>query len=109
MEKCVTLKKSVTSNEFLFHFEHLNINRAFICASGVSLEKGISDFNLEEAITRKKIISISQTVYVATDSSKFNKDVAIQVCPLEEVDVIITDDTLSKKNDSTFFPIKGLK
>lgn len=48
-------EKSVTSNEFLFHFEHLNINKAFICASGVSLEKGISDFNLEEAITRKKL------------------------------------------------------
>ena len=95
-------EKSVTSNEFLFHFEHLNINKAFICASGVSLEKGISDFNLEEAITRKKIISISQTVYVATDSSKFNKDVAIQVCPLEEIDVIITDNALSKKTIQHF-------
>ncbi|MCR8851391.1 DeoR/GlpR family DNA-binding transcription regulator [Lysinibacillus fusiformis] len=95
-------EKSVTSNEFLFHFEHLNINKAFICASGVSLEKGISDFNLEEAITRKKIISISQMVYVATDSSKFNKDVAIQVCPLEEVDVIITDNALSKKTIQHF-------
>ena len=32
-------EKSVTSNEFLFRFEHLNINKAFICASGVSIEK----------------------------------------------------------------------
>lgn len=95
-------EKSVTSNEFLFRFEHLNINKAFICASGVSIEKGISDFSLDEAITRKQIISISQTVYVATDSSKFNKDVAIQVCPLTDVDVIITDNALSKKTIQHF-------
>nr|WP_241489995.1 DeoR/GlpR family DNA-binding transcription regulator [Lysinibacillus sphaericus] len=95
-------EKSVTSNEFLFRFEHLNINKAFICASGVSIEKGISDFSLDEAITRKQIISISQKVYVATDSSKFNKDVAIQVCPVDDVDVIITDDALSKKTIQHF-------
>ncbi|MEK5334118.1 DeoR/GlpR family DNA-binding transcription regulator [Lysinibacillus sp. FSL W8-0992] len=89
-------EKSVTSNDFLFRFEHLNINKAFICASGVTLEKGISDFSLEEAMTRKQLINISQTVYVATDSSKFNKDVAIQVCPLNQVDKIITDNKLSK-------------
>ncbi|MEG0258869.1 MAG: DeoR/GlpR family DNA-binding transcription regulator [Lysinibacillus sp.] len=89
-------EKSVTSNDFLFHFEHLNINKAFICTSGVTLEKGISDFNLDEAITRRKIIHISQTVYVATDASKFNKDVAIQVCPINQIKMIITDDSLSK-------------
>ncbi|MGE7842029.1 DeoR/GlpR family DNA-binding transcription regulator [Lysinibacillus sp. NPDC093712] len=90
-------EKSVTSNDFLFRFEHLNINKAFICASGVTLEKGISDFSLEEAMTRKQLINISQTVYVATDSSKFNKDVAIQVCLLDQVDKIITDNKLSKE------------
>lgn len=90
-------EKSVTSNDFLFRFDHLNINKAFICASGVTLEKGISDFSLEEAMTRKQLINISQTVYVATDSTKFNKDVAIQVCPLEEVDMILTDNGLPKE------------
>lgn len=95
-------EKSVASNEFLFRFEHLNINKAFICASGVSIEKGISDFSLDEAITRKQIISISQTVYVATDSSKFNKDVAIQVCPVNDIDIIITDDALPKKTIQHF-------
>lgn len=90
-------EKSVISNDFLFRFDHLNINKAFICASGVTLEKGISDFSLEEAMTRKQLINISQTVYVATDSTKFNKDVAIQVCPLDEVNMILTDNGLPKE------------
>lgn len=95
-------EKSVTSNDFLFRFDHLNINKAFICASGVTLEKGISDFSLEEAMTRKQLINISQTVYVATDSTKFNKDVAIQVCPLDEVDMILTDNGLPKETLQQF-------
>ena len=95
-------EKSVTSNDFLFHFKHLNINKAFICTSGVTLEKGISDFNIDEAITRKEIIKISQTIYVATDASKFNKNVAIQVCPIDMVDMIITDDTLDPNSIKRF-------
>ncbi|MGE7693319.1 hypothetical protein ACQKNC_04270 [Lysinibacillus sp. NPDC094177] len=70
--------------------------------SGGSPEKGNSDFNIEEAITRKQIINISQTVYVAADFSKFNKDVAIQVCPVNEVDMIIRDSTPSKRHDQSF-------
>jgi len=101
-------EKSVTSNDFLFRFDHLNINKAFICASGVSIEKGISDFNLEEAITRKQIINISQAVYVAADSSKFDKDVAIQVCTVDEVNMMITDYGLSK-DTITHFTNKGVQ
>ncbi|MGE7997102.1 hypothetical protein ACQKOF_00200 [Lysinibacillus sp. NPDC093190] len=48
------------------------------------------------------MINISQTVYIAADSSKFNKDVAIQVCPVNEVDMIITDYALSKDTINHF-------
>lgn len=89
-------EKSITSNDFLFRFEHLNITKAFICASGVSVERGVSDFSLSEAITRKKIIDHAQQVYLAVDATKFQRDVAIQVCPLQAVSAIITDDTLDK-------------
>lgn len=95
-------EKSITSNDFLFNFKHLNINKAFICTSGITLEKGISDFSIDEAITRKEIIKISQKIYVATDSSKFNKDVAIQVCPIDMVDTIITDDSLDQDTLNCF-------
>ncbi len=95
-------EKSITSNDFLFRFDHLNINKAFICASGVTIENGISDFNMEEAMTRKQIIKISQKVYIATDSSKFNKDVAIQVCPVDQVDMIITDNALHPETINHF-------
>ena len=51
-------EQSVIAYDYLFNFSELNILKAFICASGITIEKGISDYNLEEAHTRKKIIEL---------------------------------------------------
>ncbi|MDW0114313.1 DeoR/GlpR family DNA-binding transcription regulator [Sporosarcina saromensis] len=91
-------EQSVVTYDYLFNFDELNILKAFVCASGITIEKGISDYNLEEAITRKKMIERSKFVYVAADSSKFGKDVTINIAPLNKVDYLITDDEI----DSTF-------
>ncbi|WP_369900052.1 hypothetical protein [Bacillus manliponensis] len=47
-------EQSVVVYDYIFNFGELNILKAFICASGITIEKDISDYNLEEAITRKK-------------------------------------------------------
>ncbi|MDQ7863069.1 hypothetical protein RCO48_24655 [Peribacillus frigoritolerans] len=47
-------EQSIVAFDYLFNFSELNISKAFICASGITVEKGISDYNLEEANTRKK-------------------------------------------------------
>ncbi|MBD2866589.1 DeoR/GlpR family DNA-binding transcription regulator [Paenibacillus oceani] len=84
-------ERSVIAYEYLFNFHELNIRKAFICCSGITIEKGISDYNLEEAITRKKIIELASEVYVAADSTKFGKDVTIVIAPLDRIDAIVTD------------------
>lgn len=88
-------EQSITTFDFLFNFEQLNIQKAFICSSGITVEKGISDYNLEEANTRRSILSLAEEVIVTSDASKFGRDVTVQVCPLDAVDKIVTDDGLS--------------
>lgn len=89
-------EQSVVAYDYLFNFSELNIVKAFICASGITIEKGISDYNLEEAITRKKMIELSKEIYVAADSSKFGKDVTIGIAPLDKIDYMITDQNVNK-------------
>jgi DeoR/GlpR family transcriptional regulator of sugar metabolism len=89
-------EQSVVAYEYLFNFNELNILKAFIGASGITIEKGISDYNLEEAITRKNMIELSKEVYVAADSTKFDKDVTIGIAPLDKIDYIITDGNIKK-------------
>jgi DeoR family transcriptional regulator, fructose operon transcriptional repressor len=88
-------EQSVVTYEYLFNFSELNIVKAFICASGITIEKGISDYNLEEAITRKKMIELSKSIYVAADSTKFGKDVTIGIASLDKIDFIITDENVT--------------
>ncbi|MBT2671310.1 hypothetical protein J7E95_10835 [Streptomyces sp. ISL-14] len=96
-------EQSIVAFDYLFNFSELNISKTFICASGITVEKGISDYNLEEANTRKKIIDLSQEVYVAAaDSTKFGKDVTIGISPLDKIDYIITDDHVHKDFISSF-------
>ncbi|MED3562799.1 transcriptional regulator [Bacillus xiapuensis] len=87
-------EKSVMAYEYIFNFNELNISKAFICASGITMEKGISDFSLEEAITRKKIIDLSKEVYIAADNTKFGKDVTVNIASLDKIDSIITDENI---------------
>ena len=84
-------ENSITSLNFLFNFDRLNITKAFICASGLSIESGLSDYNMEEVQTRQQIIQRTQTVYAVTDHTKFEKDVAVKICDLEDIDGIVTD------------------
>jgi len=88
-------ESSVVAYDYIFNFDELNIVKAFICASGITTERGISDYNLEEAVTRKKIIEISKKVYVAADHTKFGKEVTVRIAPLEKIEYIVTDQHVS--------------
>ncbi|WP_152657140.1 DeoR/GlpR family DNA-binding transcription regulator [Oceanobacillus sp. CFH 90083] len=89
-------EQSVVTYDYLFNFHQLNIQKAFICASGITMDKGISDYNVEEALARKKIIELSHEVYVAADSSKFGKNVTVNIAGLDEIDYIVTDERVDK-------------
>jgi DeoR/GlpR family transcriptional regulator of sugar metabolism len=89
-------ERSVVTYDYLFDFSVLNIQKSFICASGVTAHNGVSDFNLQETLTRKILIERSNEIFLVVDSSKFGRDVTIGVTPLSKVDHIITDLGITK-------------
>ncbi|MED5020394.1 DeoR/GlpR family DNA-binding transcription regulator [Paenibacillus chibensis] len=93
-------EQSVVAFDYIFNFHELNVRKAFICCSGITIERGISDYNLEEAVTRKKMIELSKEVFVAADSTKFGKDVTISIAPLDRIHTIVTDVNV----DRSFLP-----
>ncbi|MEK4298797.1 DeoR/GlpR family DNA-binding transcription regulator [Oceanobacillus sp. FSL W8-0428] len=90
-------ERSVVTYDYLFNFHQLNIQKAFICASGITMDKGISDYNVEEALARKKIVALSHEVYVAADSSKFGRNVTVNIAGLDEIDYVITDQKVDQE------------
>lgn len=87
-------EKSITAYDMLFQFDYLNIQKAFICTSGISLENGLSDYDIDEIRTRRQIMKNSKQTYVLCDHSKFGRDVTIKTCHLAQIDGIMTDDGL---------------
>lgn len=95
-------ERSIVTYDYIFNFSALNIQKSFICAGGITLKNGISDFNMQEAVTRKIIIERSKEIFVAADSGKFNRDVPINIIGLDKVDYIITDSNLNRNTIHNF-------
>ncbi|USK68645.1 DeoR/GlpR family DNA-binding transcription regulator [Peribacillus asahii] len=70
---------------------NFNIDIAFITVNGLSIENGLTDFRIHEVGVIQTILSRTKYKVVAADSSKFETSSYINVCPLKEIDLIVTD------------------
>ena len=100
-------ERSVVTYDYLFDFSVLSIQKSFLCAGGITTQNGISDYNMQEVVTRKMIIERSREIFVAADSSKFGRDVTIGVTPISKIDYIITDTGLNKNLAAGFSEFKA--
>lgn len=75
--------------------KQFHVNLFFLGADAVSLAGGVTNATTEEVnVKRLAIAAADQTVLVA-DATKFGHDAMFTVCPLGQVDHIITDDALA--------------
>ena len=68
-----------------------NIDKAFISAGGVSIQNGVSNYHLHETMVSRKMVEVSKQVIMLTDSSKMGVDTFCKVCPLEKLDVVVSE------------------
>lgn len=70
---------------------NFNVDIAIIGVGGIT-EDGITDFIIDEARLRSKVIKNAQKVVAIADFSKIGVKAPCKVCALQDVDVFITDD-----------------
>lgn len=73
------------------NMRQFNVDKAFIGVAGIT-EDGISDFNIEEASLRRQVIRNARQVIALADHSKFGIRAVSNICPLADIDVLITDE-----------------
>ncbi|MFS8104729.1 DeoR/GlpR family DNA-binding transcription regulator [Lentzea alba] len=66
------------------------VNTAFISASGFT-QDGVSVADVAEAQVKQAVIERARRVVLAVDSSKFGVQDFVAVCPLDRIDVVITE------------------
>lgn len=70
---------------------NINADVAFIGASSIDIEKGITTPSLDKSKLKRQMILSSEKVILVCDSSKFGNKSFVKVCSLDELDYIITD------------------
>ena len=86
----------------------LNIQKAFLGAWGISLDKGFMDSHLLEIELKKYIIECASEIIVLADGSKFNQYGLATYANTNKVTAIITDDS-APKNILNKFRKKGIE
>ncbi len=90
--------KSMTGNITESSLRNFRIDKIFLEVNGVSIEYGITCLNYLEAQTKKVMINQSKKVIVLAESDKFEKGSLGVICSIEDVDMIITDNNITKES-----------
>ena len=72
-------------------------NKLIMGVGGVSLQSGYTDYHINEANTRRCMIERTDKVIAVADYSKFGVTAMNYVCPLNRVEKIVTDWSVSKE------------
>lgn len=78
--------------DFAAHaYHHLHVDKAFIGIGGISLQHGLTEYNLDDALVKRVMIATASQAIVVADSSKFGKTSFAHVAPLDAIKVVVTD------------------
>ncbi|MFL7813403.1 MAG: DeoR/GlpR family DNA-binding transcription regulator [Anaerolineales bacterium] len=72
-------------------YSNYHTDKAFIGIGGVSLENGLTEYNIEDSEIKKVLFENSLQKIVVADSTKFGVTTFNSVGPLEAIDTIVTD------------------
>lgn len=85
--------------------DQLHIDVFFMSVTGVDPVIGCTDQQLGEARLQRQMNQNSSRTIVIADSSKFGRASLVKICPIREVDVIITDSGLPEHMRQAFLEI----
>lgn len=78
-------------------YSELHVDKAFVGIGGISLEDGLTEYNLEDALVKRELLHSANEVFLLADGSKFGRTTFASVAKVEQADVYITDSTVEPK------------
>jgi DeoR family transcriptional regulator, glycerol-3-phosphate regulon repressor len=70
--------------------QRFRVDHAVISAGGITAE-GVMDYDPDEAAFARAVLSAGRRRIVVCDSGKFNRRALVRVCPLSEIDALVTE------------------
>jgi DeoR family transcriptional regulator of aga operon len=82
---------ALTGNAALTFLDSVYLDKVFLSVTGLSAERGATTLETEEALLYRKMLKQAKQVIVVTDSSKIGKISPAFICPINEIDLLITN------------------
>lgn len=73
-------------------FEGLIFDHFVMGVGGIHPTAGVTEYNLDDARVKQRALESAQSRMVVADRSKIGKVAFARVCPLTEIDVVVTED-----------------
>lgn len=78
------------------------MDKLFLSVSGIDAKRGATTNESDEALTFRAMVKQAKEVIVVADSSKIGVVTPSLICPLEDVDVLVTDASTSDEAAAEF-------
>jgi DeoR/GlpR family transcriptional regulator of sugar metabolism len=73
-------------------FADLAFDTLVLAAGGVDAAIGVTDYRLEDASLKRAALSSARRCVAVADSSKLGQVAFARTCPIEDLDILVTDD-----------------
>ena len=78
------------------YLDSLNLNKAFIATTGLTIKSGATNTAMEETIIKSKLMKRSNFCYLVMDPSKFDRTSLVTFAKISDFDGIITSGDVPK-------------
>jgi len=96
---------SLSGVNALGFLDHINIDVAFMAASGFTWRNGFTCGNFDECQIKKQVIGKAQKVVMLMDSAKVGKNHPFTFAVLPDIDLLITDDKIDPDSLEEFLKL----
>lgn len=95
------LTRSLIGTQTVRSLEQFNADTVFLASSGFGLEHGVTTGNILEVEVKRTMVEQARKVVLTADGSKFGRSLSLNVVPISEIDVLISDHQLSDAEAQT--------
>jgi DeoR/GlpR family transcriptional regulator of sugar metabolism len=85
---------SISGPDAMSALDTINIDMAFIAASGFSLDKGLTVSNIYECELKRKVVQRAKKVILLMDTNKINKDLPFTYATLENLNLWVCESSV---------------
>jgi DeoR family transcriptional regulator of aga operon len=93
---------SLVGHAAITSLNDIYMDRVFVSVCGIDLERGITVIEPEEGLTFRAMIQQAKQTIVVADSSKIGMVTPALICPISDIDMLITDKRASDKTITPF-------